>query len=218
MFVPLRDINPSRTAPVVTIGLIAANVVVFAHEASLGAAQEAFVMSYAAIPGRVTGALAVPRGATEPWVTLVSHMFLHGGLWHLLGNMWFLWLFGDNVEDAMGKLRFLAFYLLGGIAAALSHVYAEPMSRIPMLGASGAISAVLGAYVVLYPAARVRTLFWFFIIIRVFDIPAFIYLGVWFLMQVLSAGAGGGIAWYAHIGGFVAGIVLQVFFVRRRRR
>ena len=217
MIFPLRDLNPSRTVPVVTIGLIAANVVVFAHQTGLGPAAQGFVMHYAAIPGRVTGALALPRGAVPPLATLFSHMFLHGSLWHLLGNMWFLWLFGDNVEDAMGKARFLVFYLLGGLVAALAHVYTEPMSRIPMVGASGAISAVLGAYVVLYPAARVLTLFWFFILIRIIDIPAFVYLGVWFLFQVLGAGEGGGIAWYAHIGGFVAGIVLQVFFVRRGR-
>ena len=131
--------------------------------------------------------------------------------------MWFLWLFGDNVEDAMGKFRFLVFYLLGGLIAGLLHVYSEPMSKIPMVGASGAISAVLGAYVILYPRARVRTLFWFFILIRIIDIPAFLYLGVWFLIQVLSAGGGGGIAWYAHIGGFLAGLTLQMVFVRRGR-
>ena len=218
MFFPLRDENPSRSFPIVTVGLILANTLVFIYQVSLGEGAQGFVTAYGAVPAAVMGVFRAKAHAPLPAsITLLTHMFLHGGLLHLLGNMWFLWIFGDNVEDAMGRLRFLAFYLIGGLAAAASHIAAAPHSTQPMVGASGAIAAVLGAYVLLYPKARVQTLFFFFIIIRIIRVPAFVYLGFWFVLQVVSSYSGGPVAWFAHIGGFIAGMVLTPFFVKNRK-
>ncbi len=145
-------------------------------------------------------------------------MFLHGGILHILGNMLFLWVFGDNVEEAMGYLRYLLFYLTCGFVAALAHILLNPSSAIPMIGASGAISGVLGAYIVLHPRARVHTLIFLFFFIRVVQIPAAFFLGFWFLFQVLGVGSGGGVAWLAHVGGFLAGIVLVKIFAQEKER
>jgi membrane associated rhomboid family serine protease len=147
-------------------------------------------------------------------------MFLHGGWFHLVGNMWFLWVFGNNIEDAMGAGRFTVFYVLAGTIAALAHVFANPASPVPMVGASGAISGVMGAYLVLYPRARVDTLFFFLIFFRIIPLPAWVILGYWFVIQLLSAGAaaGGGVAYGAHVGGFLAGLLLVRLFARRRPR
>jgi len=220
MLIPLRDENPSRSFPVVTIGLIVVNVLVFAYEVSLDRnGLIAFVGTYGAVPGMITGQLPRPTSAGFPsLLTLFTSMFLHGGFLHLLGNMWFLWIFGDNVEDAMGKARYLAFYFIGGLAAALSHVVTDIHSAMPMVGASGAIAAVLGSYMILYPRARVSTLFFLFFIIRIIYIPAFYFLAFWFLFQILASSWGGQVAWFAHIGGFIAGVALTFVFAKKRRK
>jgi membrane associated rhomboid family serine protease len=220
---PLRDDNPTEMPPVVTVLIIAAciGVWVLAQGAGLSEAElERSVCSLGAIPIELTGSEAegptpCPLGGLT-WGALLSSMFLHGGWGHLIGNLWFLWIFGNNIEDSMGHFRFLAFYLLTGLAAAGAHVLSEPSSALPIVGASGAISGVMGAYLVLYPRAKVRTLLVLVVFITVVDIPAFFYLGYWFFIQLASAGlsgdTGGGVAFMAHVGGFVAGVVLVLLF------
>jgi membrane associated rhomboid family serine protease len=220
--IPLKDDNPTRSFPVTTILLIAVNIAVFAYEVTLpDAALQGLILSLGAVPSHFklhAPAAGLPRGV--PWLTLLTSMFLHGGFLHVGGNMLYLWIFGDNVEDAMGHLRFLAFYLLCGTAAGLFQIAAMPLSRVPLVGASGAIAGVLGAYVLLYPAARVRTLVIFFFFVRVVPIPALFVLGFWFLMQVFSAPASGrsGVAFFAHIGGFLTGMLLIGLFRQIGRR
>jgi membrane associated rhomboid family serine protease len=158
----------------------------------------------------------VPEQSLPPILTLFSAMFLHAGLFHLVGNMWFLWIFGDNVEDIMGRGRFLIFYLACGVAASLTHVFLNPDSITPMIGASGAISGLMGAYMRKFPMAKVVTLIPIFLFFQIVKVPAFFFLGVWLLLQLLSAGSQVGIAWFAHIGGFLAGFVLIGFMTRSR--
>jgi membrane associated rhomboid family serine protease len=175
------------------------------------------------VPADLLGGVPRVPHPVPVWWTVITSMFLHGGFLHLLGNMWYLWLFGDNVEDAMGRARFLVFYLLSGVAAALAQVLMGPGSRIPMVGASGAISGVLGGYILLYPHARILTLIPIFFIAQIVEVPALIMLGLWFLIQLMS-GLGslgfeaGGVAWFAHVGGFLAGMGLVWIFRRRSRR
>jgi membrane associated rhomboid family serine protease len=222
--IPLRDNIPSRRAPVVTCTLIAINACVyFLVQPSPGTpAGLRFTFQWGLVPADLLG--GVPRLAHPVPVTwtVVTSMFLHGGLFHILGNMWYLWLFGDNVEDAMGRARFLVFYLLSGVAAAAAQVLVSPASRIPMVGASGAISGVLGGYVLLYPHARILTLVPIFFFLQLLEIPAAIMLGLWFLVQVTSGLGGlgletGGVAWFAHIGGFLAGVGMVHLFRKRQR-
>lgn len=222
---PIRDINPSprRTFPVVNILLIALNVLAFLFELSLGPRLEGFLMAAAFIPARALGG---EGGGVVPEMTsaLVS-MFLHGGWGHLLGNMLFLYIFGDNVEDRLGHLRYFLFYLLCGYAATFAHLFFNAFSTMPAIGASGAISGVLGAYLFLYPRARIVTLVWFFIFVRFIEIPVLVYLPIWFLMQFFSGvsslhaadQAAGGVAWFAHIGGFIAGPLLILLLGGFRR-
>lgn len=223
---PLRDENPTEIVPFFTIALIAANVAMwfFLQGAGFPEALESSVCTYGAIPAELTGELAPATPGPCPlggrtWITLLSSMFLHGGWLHLLGNMWFLWIFGNNVEDSMGHVRFVSFYVLTGLAAEAAHIAAAPGSPVPMVGASGAISGVMGAYLVLYPRVRVHTLFFFFVFIRVIPIPAWFVLLEWFAIQLLSglgAPAGNaGVAFWAHVGGFVAGAALIKLFARR---
>jgi membrane associated rhomboid family serine protease len=208
---------------VVTTALIIVNVLIFFRELSLGDELEVFVYRFAVIPARALDLWA--EGAViqsaKPFLTA---MFLHAGWWHLIGNMLYLWIFGDNVEDKMGHVGFLVFYLMCGMGSSLAHTLSEPSSIIPSLGASGAIAGVLGAYIILFPRSRVVTLVPIFFFIHFVEIPAFVFLGIWFLMQLMSglawSGAqstGGGIAWWAHIGGFAIGAVLMPFFRRRSR-
>jgi membrane associated rhomboid family serine protease len=214
--IPLRDIIPSRTTPVVTISLIALNILVFVYELSLGRAVDAFTLYWGLVP------------AAFSWVTVFTSMFLHGGLLHVAGNMLYLWIFGDNVEDRMGHGRFLVFYLLCGVAAALAQTITAPDSVVPMVGASGAIAGVMGAYFVLYPKSRIVTLIPLFFFFQVIEVPAILFLGIWFLMQFLSgvgsivttAGGGpaGGVAFWAHVAGFVAGISGVIVFRRPERQ
>ena len=218
--IPLRDENPSRTFPLVTLLLIGANVAVLLYEITLPSkALEHFVLSYGAIPAAVLSGDRVFPGSPMPWMTLLTSMFLHGGIMHLVGNMLYLWIFGDNVEERMGPVRFLLFYLLCGIAAALIQIVVRPGSTAPLVGASGAIAGILGAYSLLFPGARVHTLIFLFIFVRIIEIPALLLLGFWFLMQILSAPAsqGAGVAFFAHIGGFLTGMLLVAGFVRRAR-
>jgi membrane associated rhomboid family serine protease len=220
--IPLRDDNPTTLTPFFTMAFIATCTLVFAYQATLPPGQDqAFVLQYGAIPSVVLGS-ASGEAATAGFpvtLTLFTSMFLHGGWMHLIGNMLYLWIFGNNIEDAMGHLRFLIFYLLCGIAAAFSHTLTDLHSAIPMVGASGAISGVLGAYLLLYPRARVLILIPMGLMTRTMYVPAAVVLGLWFVLQLLSGGAslgqgGGGVAWFAHVGGFLAGMALIGFFKR----
>jgi membrane associated rhomboid family serine protease len=213
--IPLRDSTRSNTVPFVTVSLIVINVLVFLGEASLGRHAQAFIMTYGFVPARLSLALE-GRGEMVPaLLPLLTSIFLHGGWLHLIGNMWYLWIFGDNVEDRLGHTRYLLFYLGCGLAAGLTHALSEPAGVIPAVGASGAIAGVLGAYLVFYPRGSVLTLIPFFFFFTTAQIPAVAFLGFWFLMQWLAGtaalgnpGAGGGVAWWAHIGGFAAGLAV----------
>ncbi|MBI5058467.1 rhomboid family intramembrane serine protease [candidate division KSB1 bacterium] len=219
--IPIRDENPTRRLPVITIGLIAANVIAGIWSFTLPSSMyEALVYQFGTVPLLMTRAFNLLPQFPERWLSLVSSMFLHGGLMHLGGNMLYLWIFGNNVEDHLGHLKFLLFYLAAGVIAALAHYAGDITSTVPMIGASGAISGVLGAYLILYPQARVVTMVWFFFFLRFVPIPAYIVLGVWFLMQLtnLLGGGGGGVAWWAHIGGFIAGMLLIWSFAETRNR
>lgn len=222
--IPLYDINRRQTFPFVTVLLIVANVLVFFFQASLGpVAGERFVFLYGMIPARFEIALAGGEVTLAQAATpLLTSIFLHGGFMHLLGNMWFLWVFGDNVEDRLGHARYFAFYLLTGIGAGIIHTLFNWGSPIPAVGASGAISGVMGAYAVLFPGSRVVTLIPWFLIFMV-RIPALVMIGYWFVLQFFSgvyALAGpqsGGVAWWAHIGGFVLGLALVVVLRKPKR-
>jgi membrane associated rhomboid family serine protease len=218
MFIPLKDTNPSRSYPVVNISLILANVAVFLYQFNLPPnAFKMFVLSNATVPARIPSFLAGHVGFEAAFVPLFTSMFLHAGLLHLAGNMLFLWIFGDNVEDFFGHLTYLFFYLVCGIGAGLLHVLFNLGSTVPALGASGAISGVMGAYMLLYPRERILTLVFIFVV----PIPAVFILGYWFLLQFLSginalgASASGGVAVWAHVGGFLLGMLLTAL-VRRR--
>lgn len=216
--IPLRDINPTARFPLVTILLIAANCAVFAYQLSMGReAEKAFLSSYAFVPEQLfASAPAKKHAALE---TLITSLFLHGGILHIAGNMLYLWIFGNNIEDAMTRIRFVIFYLACGVAATYSHALMNPASETPLIGASGAISGVLGAYLLLYPRAKVVTLVFLGFFVRTATVPAMVVLGFWFVFQFLSAlvmsTTGGGVAWAAHIGGFIAGIALVGLFKRR---
>ena len=232
---PYKDDNPTILTPVVTLGIIALTGVVWALFQGAGA-EPRFARSiceFGAIPASLFGQAAepilTPRGQVNvcagavsgTWYTMVSSIFLHGGWFHLLGNMWFLWLFGNNIEDAMGHGRFVAFYLLCGVLAAVAHVVADPSSGLPMVGASGAISGIMGAYLVLYPKVRVHTIVWLGFFITRITVPAYFMLLYWAVLQLIGglpslAGgqSGGGVAFWAHIGGFVAGVALIKAFVK----
>lgn len=217
--IPLRDSTRSASVPVVVYSIIAACVGVFLYTLGLGTeeAQAAFFSSHGAIP------LAVSRGPwPEAWLGLLTSIFMHGSWVHLGGNMLYLWIFGDNVEDAMGHGRFIVFYLLTGVGAALAHVMTRPASPVPLVGASGAIAGVLGAYLILYPRARILSLVVFGFFIRFVELPALLVLSLWFLLQLvegfgtLSAPDVTTVAWWAHVGGFIAGAALVLIFARRR--
>lgn len=220
--IPLKDINPTRTTPVVNIALIVANVLVFfymVYTTTLAPGSEnVFMMAHGTVPLRVSQ-LVQGRGTTEAaLLPLVTSIFLHSGLMHLAGNMLFLWVFGDNIEDYFGHLGFLVFYLLCGVGSGLIHVLFNLDSRIPAIGASGAISGVMGAYAVLYPRHRILTFFFIFLI----PVPAILILGYWFVIQFLEGVngigmrvQGGGVAIWAHIGGFVIGVLITLL-VRKK--
>lgn len=219
--IPLHDDNPTRLTPIVTMTFIAICVMVFLYQSNLPQeAAELFAFQYGAIPSILFGYASLPTEAGVAFpaaATLITSMFLHGGWMHLLGNMLYLWIFGNNIEDVMGHAKFVIFYLMSGILAALSHALTDPSSQIPMVGASGAISAVLGAYLLLFPRAHVLVLL---PVIGMTRVPAGIVLGMWFITQLVSGGmsvgsTGGGVAFFAHIGGFLAGMALIGFFKRK---
>ncbi len=248
---PLKDNIPTRRFPVVTVAFIAINIVMFFGFQGAEWAGDGFkvdgekVVEYAEIPYEITNpgehcyTVGDPDTATEmtctgelggpaavqdqpsTWLTLLTSMFMHGGLLHIAGNMLFLWIFGNNVEDSMGRLKFVVFYLLAGLAATLAQVATDPGSTTPTLGASGAVAGVLGAYALLYPRARVITLLFIIVFITVLELPALLVLAGWFVIQVLSASAdtagGGGVAYFAHIGGFLFGLAVIKLFATRAR-
>jgi membrane associated rhomboid family serine protease len=220
--IPLRDVIPSRTTPYITFAIIALNGLAWLYELSLPReVLPAFLQVYGLVPANLSGSTLVSSMFLHGGApTIVSSMFLHGSWSHVIGNMWYLWIFGDNVEDRLGHGRFVAFYLVCGIAAAVGQTVMDPRSLLPMIGASGAIAGVMGAYFVLYPRSRVLTLI---IFVRIVELPAIVLLGFWFVMQLFSAGAiaitansaGGGVAFMAHVAGFLAGVI-AVFALRQR--
>ena len=207
MLIPLRDHNPRTRAPVVTVSLIVVNAIVFLYELTLGDNQLKLLIERAgAIPIEIVNMVDVrPRDVLPVPGSILTSMFLHGGWLHLIGNMWFLWLFGDNVEEAMGRGRYVLFYFVVGTVAALAQAFSGRGSRDPMIGASGAIAGVLGGYVMLFPRAKVVTFVAIPLLWHVRDVPAWIFLGIWFLGQFFI-GANSGVAWMAHVGGFLAGL------------
>jgi membrane associated rhomboid family serine protease len=218
MFIPLRDDNPTSRFPFVTVLIIAVNVVVFAAQALKPHGLEMAALRFGAVPYQIVHFHSPEAaGGFPPLLTLFTSLFLHGSFLHIAGNMLYLWIFGNNIEDVLGSFRFALFYLTAGLFAALAQVVAMPSSRVPMIGASGAIAGVLGAYMILFPRARVKTLVFLFIYITVIPLPAGLFLGLWFVMQLLSVGLGGGVAWFAHVGGFLAGIAMIILAGRRRQ-
>ena len=212
--IPLRDENPTHITPVVTYLLILLNILVFIFQTLLGSSSEAFIYQFALIPANVTNLVSL--GAV---FNIFTSMFMHGGLAHIGGNMLYLWIFGDNVEDRLGSFKYLVFYIVGGVIASIAHIITNPGSQIPTVGASGAIAAVLGAYLVLFPSQKVLTLiplgFW----LRLTLLPSSLVLGLWFVLQLFQGVASlgmpddvGGVAFWAHIGGFVSGVVLGWVF------
>src|SRR5262245_51076496 len=222
--IPLRDENPSGTVPVITRALISVNAIAFVYELALGPELKSFIYAWGLVPARLSLALRFgEEPVVGPGLTILSSMFLHGGWLHLVGNMWYLWIFGDNIEDRLGHLRFLTFYLLAGIVAGLLHYALNQTSWMPTVGASGAIAGVLGAYLVTFPRARVVALVPLFPFFQVMALPAVLVLGLWFVMQFFSGAlslgnaGGGGVAWWAHIGGFAFGLVGMPILAGRSR-
>ena len=228
--IPVRDRNPSGTFPYVTIGIITLNICIFLYELSLGSDLAIFVYQYGVVPSKITHYFqthdSIPINTFFPFL---SSTFLHAGVLHLIGNMWFLWIFGDNIEDKLGHFKYFVFYILCGAIASSVHVFFNSESQLPCIGASGAIAAVLGAYMITFPRARVTTIIPIFIFIQIIELPAVIVLGFWILIQFFSgtmsstaSASGGGVAWWAHIGGFVSGIILfttiRILFVRKPAR
>jgi membrane associated rhomboid family serine protease len=220
---PLRDSVPSRRFPFVNYAFIIVNVVVFLQEvaASASGGLGRLIAQWGLVPS-----VFFHDPATHA-VTVFTAMFLHGGWMHLIGNMWFLFVFGDNVEDNVGHVRYFFYYLLCGAGAAACQLWANPLSRLPMVGASGAIAGVLGGYFVLHPRARITSAVWFFFFLRIVELPAFVYLGLWFAIQAINGwgsfnvatrGDVGGVAWWAHLGGFAAGFILILIFRTGRKR
>lgn len=222
--IPIRDNIRSRRFPVVNMTLIVLNAALFLYEISLSQGRlSELISTYGVTPRRISAMLDGQLGLTEGILPLFSAMFLHGGWFHLLGNMLYLWIFGDNVEDRLGRLKYLVLYLAAGIAGSLAQVWANPLAAEPVIGASGAIAGVLGAYFLSYPRAKVLTLVPIVFFITFVEIPAFIFLFIWFLLQWLSGFAtlgvaGNMVAWWAHIGGFIAGAVGILLLAPARRR
>jgi membrane associated rhomboid family serine protease len=217
--IPLKDDIPSSTFPIVNVLLIITNLFVFGYQLSMGRYVDQFIFTHAVIPAQI-----VTVGLTaDQFARLTATMFFHGGWLHVLSNMLYLWIFGDNVEDRMGHFKYLVFYLLTGYMATIAHILSSPASKTPLIGASGAIAGVLGAYLILFPRARVLTLVFLFIFIPIVPIPAVVFLGIWFFLQILSGTASlsdqaaQGVAYWAHIGGFIAGVVMVKLFATRKK-
>lgn len=219
--IPLKDDNPTRSFPLVTILLIAANCLIFFYQMTLPYRDgQMFIYQYGLIPLELTNLQDMTPEVPFPvWLSPFSSMFLHGDFWHLAGNMLYLWIFGNNIEDYLGRFKFVVFYIVSGLAAVTMFVMFSPRGDIPLVGASGAIAGILGAYMVLFPRAKVLTLIWILFFIRMIWLPAVFILGYWFVIQLLmaissSGNEGGGIAWFAHVGGFIFGWI----YIRLRRR
>lgn len=224
---PLRDDIPSRTFPGVTIAIIVVNILAFLHEVRLSDNLNEFMLTWSLIPIRYTNhSIAAHFNIVEQILPFFSSMFLHGGWVHLIGNMWVLWIFGDNVEDRLGKVGYLVLYFAGGVAAGLVHIFTNAGSPMPTIGASGAVAAVMGAYFRFYPHARVHTIIPPFFLGPIFELPAILFLGGWFLLQFYNgalslAGRGsayGGVAWFAHVGGFGFGMLVTWLLYDRQKR
>lgn len=222
--IPLKDVNPREKTPYFTYFLIVANVLAFLFEISQGSGLEAFLKEFGVIPIKFIHNFLNTPFDFYSYIPLFTSLFLHGGLLHLLGNMLYLWIFGDNVEDKMGHFSYFLFYFLSGIGASLAHIITNYSSPIPTIGASGAISGVMGAYFYFFPRARVLTLVPIFFFIQMVEIPAFIFLGFWFVLQLFSGASSfisssGGVAWWAHIGGFVFGYLFaRILFFKKKTR
>lgn len=220
--IPLRDNLRSRSLPLMTLSLIIINCYVFYREISVSdRVLNAMIRQYGLTPISFIESLNAGSLSMGDYSPLLSNLFLHGGWMHIIGNMWYLWIFGDNVEDWLGRVSFIAFFLVTGLIANISHILLDPFSSIPVIGASGAISGVLGAYLILYPTAKIKTLVPIFIFLQIFEVPAMLFLGLWFFLQLKSgalASAGSNIAWWAHIGGFLAGMILIKIFPCRCKR
>jgi len=220
---PIRDNVYKSRIPFFTIALIIANCVVFIYQLSLGSEVDDFIKEYAVVPADLVRMVENPIVNGAAVTTLFTSLFLHGGLFHLFGNMLYLWVFGSSVESRLGHKRFISFYLITGVIATLTHVFFYSASTIPLIGASGAIAGVLGAYFFLYPLARIQVVIPLIILFPIFNIPALIFLGGWFLIQIWSGWTAlyyemsAGIAWWAHAGGFAAGALLLIFFIRKKR-
>jgi len=218
--IPIRDANPSRTTPLVNNSIIALCVLVFLHQLMLGRQLEPFLFHYGLVPAKLTRPeIARHFSLIEQFLPFLTSMFLHGGWLHLIGNLWVLYIFGDNIESELGHVQYLFFYLLCGLAAAVIQVITNPASTIPTIGASGAIGGVMGAYFLLYPRARILALVPIIFFFTLMEVPAYLFLGFWFLLQffsgtfsLLSGGQFSGIAWWAHVGGFLGGMVLLHVF------
>ncbi len=216
--IPLKDNIPSYRPPVITVALISINCLIYFLLLSLGEGYQLALVKWGTIPYEVThGVELTPELSFSIPLSLFSSMFLHGGFFHLAGNMLYLWIFGDNVEDQLGHAKFFIFYILCGLVASLLHIFTTPNSQVPMVGASGAIAGVLGAYMIRFPHARILTLIFFGFFIRIVAVPALFVLGFWFILQLLYAlpsigSTSGGVAWFAHVGGFLAGIALFKLF------
>ena len=212
-FLPLFDDNPTKSRPIISWLVIALCVIIYLYQTGLSPiAERYFIISFGAIPARFF--------AEYDYFSLISSMFLHGGFMHIASNMLYLWIFGDNVEEAMGHVRFTIFYLICGIAAALTQAFIDPHSAIPLIGASGGIAGILGAYIMLYPRATIKVFMWIIIFVRLVNIPAWIVLGFWIGGQFIAvpealANQGGGVAYFAHIGGFIAGVILAGLFKKK---
>jgi len=218
--IPYKDDNPTSLTPFVTIGIIVLNVLVFVAELMQGAGMKEVTYAYGAIPHSLMTFEKIQP--IHPALTVFSSMFMHGGLFHLGGNMLYLWIFGNNIEDRLGHVRFIVFYLFCGVAAAYSHAFTAPQSMIPMIGASGAVSGILGAYVVLFPKAKVHTLLFLGFFVTTVQIPALIVIVFWAIIQFINGAIssrlheGGGVAWFAHIGGFLIGLATIILWLPRR--
>lgn len=216
---PYKDDNPTRTVPFVTIAIIALNILVFMFQLTAQSDSKTVLFSFGAIPYNL-----ISHDSTQPipaWMTLFTSMFMHGGFFHIFGNMLYLWIFGNNIEDVLGHGKFVIFYLFCGIIAALSHTITNPSSTIPMVGASGAVSGVLGAYLILYPHARIHTIIFLGFFVQTVRIPALIVIGFWAIIQVVNglvaSGVNhGGVAWFAHVGGFLSGLFIILLWRKRR--
>jgi membrane associated rhomboid family serine protease len=224
VLIPIRDDNPARRLPLFTGAILFANVGLFLYAKLLGTSGfDVFTASWGAIPFELThGVDAISPTPYPVYSTLITSLFMHGGWLHICGNMLYLWIFGNNIEDMFGHTRYLVFYLFCGVVATAAHIAIDPESIIPLVGASGAIAGVLGAYMAAFPGARIHVLVPIFFFIQIVRVPAVIVLGMWFGVQLLNAwmdqgGVGGGVAWYAHIGGFAVGFVLMKRRMRRYR-